>query len=159
MSKIGKMENNNKMKDVIAGSNMADDSVNLILKAIDDMQEKIKGEVDDKLENYVPMPTFRDAEAEIKVVNRRAAHSEQVCKEIQTQADANAEKIENNRKRINKLAAELDQTNRRTNSQISSYKDLHESHRGDTPSRAKEGDGDGVSSEALERLEKKLQRV
>ena len=89
MSKLGKMENNNKMKDVIAGSNMADDSVNLILKAIDDMQEKIKGEVDDKLLNFVPLPTFKDAEAEIKVVNRRAAHSEQVCKDIQVQADAN----------------------------------------------------------------------
>ena len=76
IAKMNKMDNNNKMKDAIAGSQMADDSVNLILKAIDDMQTKITSDMDDKLQGYVPMPTFRDAEAETKVVNRRAAHNE-----------------------------------------------------------------------------------
>ena len=40
---------------------------------------------------------------------------------MQTTCEANAEKIENNRKRINKLAQEIDNVGRRTNSQISSY--------------------------------------
>ena len=41
------------MKSALADSSMADDSVDLILKAINDMQDKINSDFDEKLKNYV----------------------------------------------------------------------------------------------------------
>ena len=55
---------------------MGDNQVDAILKAINDMQDKINADIDEKLKNYVPMPLFLEAEAESKSVSRRVAHNE-----------------------------------------------------------------------------------
>ena len=82
---------------------MADGAVDTILQAINDMQDKINADMDEKLKNYVPMPLFEDAEAEAKAVSRRVAHNEGVMKELQATTEGNIEKIENNRKKISRL--------------------------------------------------------
>jgi len=47
--KLNKMENNNAMKDILGGSGMSNDSIDMILKAINDMQDKINNGIDEKL--------------------------------------------------------------------------------------------------------------
>jgi len=59
------MDNNNKMKDVLTGGAMGGDSVDLILKAIDDMQEKIGSDFDEKLKNFATLPSLKDLENEL----------------------------------------------------------------------------------------------
>ena len=46
----------------MSDSALADNSVDLILKAINDMQDKINADTDKKLENYVQKPEFQDLE-------------------------------------------------------------------------------------------------
>ena len=45
LDRLNKMDNNSKMRDVMSGGAMSDNSVDLILKAIDDMQSKIKSSI------------------------------------------------------------------------------------------------------------------
>lgn len=71
MNKLNKMENNNKMADALADSKLAEGSIDVILKALDEMQTKIAAETDDKLKNYVTQPTFADLDQEVKANNRR----------------------------------------------------------------------------------------
>ena len=46
------------MSAAFAGGQMADSAVDTILKAINDMQDKINADFDEKLKKYVPMPLF-----------------------------------------------------------------------------------------------------
>lgn len=59
---------------------MSDNSVDLILKAIDDMQAKITSDVDERLQNFVNKPTFADLEQEVKSNIRRVGHNEGLLK-------------------------------------------------------------------------------
>jgi len=70
------MDNNNKMRDVMSGGAMSDNSVDLILKAIDDMQSKIKSDFDDKLKNFVTVIDFREVADGLNATNRRVIHNE-----------------------------------------------------------------------------------
>ena len=96
------------MKDALAGGPMADGAVDTILQAINDMQDKINSDFDEKLRNYVPMPLFQDAENEAKAQGRRIAHNESQIKEYGQTMEANIEKIENNRKKLTKLQSDLE---------------------------------------------------
>ena len=87
---------------------MADNAIDTILKAINDMQDKINADVDDKLKNYVPMPIFQELECESKGVARRVNHNENSLKGVLETTEANSERIESNRKRLNKLAADIE---------------------------------------------------
>ena len=59
---------------------MADSAVDTILKAINDMQDKINADFDKKLKDYVPMPLFLEAEAEAKGVARKVKYNEDTLK-------------------------------------------------------------------------------
>ena len=96
------------MKEALAGGAMADGAVETILKAINDMQDKINADFDEKLKNYVPMPLFQEADTELKGVSRRVSHNENTLKQVNETTTSNAERIENNRKKINKLQGEID---------------------------------------------------
>lgn len=87
---------------------MADSAVDTILKAINDMQDKINSDFDEKLKKYVPMPLFLEAEAEAKGVARKVKYNEDTLKQLVETTEQNAERIEGNRKRIAKLAADLE---------------------------------------------------
>lgn len=153
------------MKEVLTGSGgdgMSDNSVDLILKAIDDMQTKINSEMEDKLQNFVTKPAFNDLEQEVKAITRRVGHNEGLVKNSIAETEKNGEMIESSRKKMARLQTEIDQLKRNTSSAMS----LHES-----PSRtaedttahasaatAAEG-GENVSSEGLDKLQKLLQRV
>ena len=70
------------MKDALTTGDMDGNSMDRILKAIDDMGARINAETDNKLTNYVPQePTFEDADAEIKSTARRVAFNEGKLKE------------------------------------------------------------------------------
>lgn len=104
LAKLNKMDNNNKVKDLLTGgAPMADTAVDTILQAIDDIQNKINSDFDAKLNNYVEKPIFEDSEIEAKVIARRVAYNESVLKDHGTTTEQNAEKIENNRKKTGRL--------------------------------------------------------
>ena len=108
MARLGQLENKNAMKDIIAEGDMDGNSMDRILKAIDDMGTRINADTDNKLTNYVETaPTFEDADAEIKSTARRVQFNEGKLKEQGTMIDENIEKEENNRKRIARLEADL----------------------------------------------------
>lgn len=108
LDRLSKLENNNAMKDALAGAPMADNAVETILQAINDMQDKITADFDEKLKKYVLLPVFQDTEAELKALTRRVGHNEGQLKEQNQTLDGHTEKIETNRKKIAKLQAELD---------------------------------------------------
>jgi len=106
--RLNKMENNNHMKDIIGGGAMSDDSVDMILKAINDMQEKIKGEMDEKLKNYVMQPQLIDLENDMKANSRKIGYNEGVLKDQGQLIERNAEMMDNNRKKLARLQADVD---------------------------------------------------
>ena len=76
LDRLGKLENSNNMASALADANLGDNSVDLILKAIEDMQNKINAETDKKLSNYVKKPDFSDLESLVQSSNRRLHHQE-----------------------------------------------------------------------------------
>jgi len=108
MDKMNKIENGNKMKDALAGAAMADGSVDMILKAIEDMQDKVNSDMDDKLKNYTQLPLHENLEADVKAIGRRVGYNENVMKELSQTTEGNAEKIENSRKKMQRMQSEID---------------------------------------------------
>ena len=47
--RLNKMDNNSAMKDILGSSALSSDSIDMILKAINDMQDKINSGLDEKL--------------------------------------------------------------------------------------------------------------
>ena len=70
LGRLGKIENRGSIADALAGSgeDMSDDKIDLILKAINDMQEKITDDFDKKLENFVQKPEFSDLDDLVKSI-------------------------------------------------------------------------------------------
>ena len=69
------------MKDIISEGDMDAGAMDRILKAIDDMQDKINARTDTKLNNYVPQPTFEEAENKLDSTGRRVGYNEGILKE------------------------------------------------------------------------------
>lgn len=144
------------MKDLLTGggAGMADSAVETILQAIADMQDKMNAEMDEKLKNYVPMPIYNDTVDEVKVSARRIAYNEGVLKELGLTTEGNAERIENNRKKLNKLQAEVDALK---NNRSSSGLGLAMAEEVSVASEL--GGGDGASAGDLGSLKKMIQRI
>ena len=117
LNRLNKMDNNSAMKDVMADSNMTSDSVDLILKAINDMQVKIMKEVDTKLVIFATTESLSDLEAEVKAINRRVTYNENTLKDKVQTIDQNSERIEANRKKLTRLQGDIDALRRNTASQ------------------------------------------
>lgn len=75
------MDNNSAMKDILGSSTLSSDSIDMILKAINDMQDKINSGLDEKLQNYVTWPKFNDLEHDLKSNARQVKYLEGVVKE------------------------------------------------------------------------------
>lgn len=143
------------MASALTDSSIGENSIELILKAINDMQDKIKADVDEKLTNYVQMPDFTDLQNELKTVSRRVGYNEGVMKELKDITDANSERIENNRKKLTRMQADIDALKGDRGSQMAMYEPVAE-----VPVSGSTKDGsDGASSEGLEKLQKLIQRV
>ncbi len=71
LARMSKAENQSSMAAALGDASMSDNSVDLILKAINDMQDKINKEVDEKLVDYVKVPTADEILADVKSMNRR----------------------------------------------------------------------------------------
>ena len=53
MERVSKLENSASIASALSGAEFGENQIELILKAINDMQDKINAEMDKKLENYV----------------------------------------------------------------------------------------------------------
>ena len=146
LDRLGKLENSNNMASALADANLGDNSVELILKAIEDMQTKINAETDKKLTNYVKKPDFSDLESLVQSSNRRLHHQEQVAKELQAVQENNYEMIDGNKKRIARLQSDLDALKGK-GSALTMVEDKPE------PIVIS---GDGASAEMVEKLQKMI---
>lgn len=155
LAAMSKMQNSNKMASALADSSISDNSIELILKAINDMQDKIKADFDEKLTNYVQMPDFSDIQNELKTVSRRVGYNEGVLKDMKDVTDANSERIENNRKKLTRLQADIDALKGQRGSQMALMEEPIEMP---VSNSTKDG-SDGASSDAIEKLQKLIQRV
>ncbi len=108
LARMSKSENQSSMAAALGDASMSDNSVDLILKAINDMQDKINKEVDEKLVNYVQVPTADEILADVKSMNRRVVNNEGELKNLKEQTEANIERAENNRKKLARLQTDVD---------------------------------------------------
>ena len=148
IARLGKMENSNSMAAALADATLTDNSVDLILKAINDMQDKINKDFDDKLGSYVKMPAFDDLSNELKAVNRRVGYNENVIKDMKDVVEQNTERAGNNRKKLTRLQADVDALRGMTQSQPSLIEEPVEI----APTNNNNSGSDGASSESIEKL-------
>ena len=76
-----------------------------------------------KLEAYVSINAMHDMQGEFKVVDRRVAHNETVLNDHSKLLDQHTEKLENSRKRIQRLDNQLINLQRNTSSALESVKE------------------------------------
>ncbi len=117
LARMSKSENQSSMAAALGDASMSDNSVDLILKAINDMQDKINKEVDEKLLNYVQVPTADEILADVKSMGRRVNNNEAELKNVKEQTEANTERAENNRKKGVRLQTDIDALKGMTSSQ------------------------------------------
>lgn len=82
LASMAKLENNNTMAGALADSNMDKGSIDAILAALNDMQDKINADMAKRLDNFVKKPEFLDLDGLVQSANRRIQHSEQVVKDV-----------------------------------------------------------------------------
>mmetsp|Transcript_31761 Transcript_31761/g.39513 ORF Transcript_31761/g.39513 Transcript_31761/m.39513 type:complete len:259 (-) Transcript_31761:226-1002(-) len=155
MGKMSKLENQNSMKAALADASLSDNSVDLILKAINDMQDKINAETEKKLGNFVRLPEFKDLEGIVQAVNRRIGHNEGLIKELQAKDEQFDGLIDANKKRIARLQTEVDalKYGQRLGSAMSA------SVAEEPIVLSSKEEGGAVSGEGLEKLQRLIQRV
>lgn len=130
---------------------MTENGVDLILKAINDMQDNINTETDKKLEKFVSHVQLKDLEDLIAAINRKVGHNEGLLKDLGTKHDHAEGMIEGNRKRIARLVAELDAMKKGTSLPPMAVAEIADT--------AVISSDDMVDSEALDKLQKMIQRV
>ena len=82
------------------------------------MQDKIDNQTTVKLEAYVSMNVYNDMQGDFKVHERRLTKVEDDLKATDHKCQENEEKIENSRKRIQRLVSDLAVLKRSTDSQL-----------------------------------------
>ena len=143
-------------------SSLTDNSVDLILKAINDMQDKINADTDKKLEKFVQKPEFQDLENLVASMQRRVAHNEKILQQQGERDEEHTALIEANRKRILRLQADIDALRHgtRTGSAMSQAETVEKNEPIVLSSRGGDGDGGaGIDQEAIDKLQKMIQRV
>ena len=157
------MENANALKSAMTDSALGDNSVDLILKAINDMQDKINADTDKKLENFVQKPEFQDLENLVASMQRRVAHNEKILQQQGERDEEHTALIEANRKRILRLQADIDSLRHgnRTGSAMSNAATEEKVEPIVLSSRGGDGgnDGAGIDQEAIDKLQRMIQRV
>lgn len=96
------------MKDAMASASLSDNAVDLILKEIADLQDKMDANTDRKLENYVPMPKFNELEATVQSNGRRVTLNEQQLKDTDDKCERSLALSDNLRKQMQRLQSEVD---------------------------------------------------
>jgi len=151
LDRLGKMENNNSMREAMASASLTDNAVDLILDKINEMQGKILSDIESKLSNYVTLPEFRELETKVDSNIRRTQHNETLLKNLTVIVEQNVEKIEALRKKLQKLNSESAMRDHNTSSMAQLTPVVEE-----PPIVVGEA---GASQEAIEKLQKMIQRV
>lgn len=120
MSRLAKLENGNAMREALSGD-MDGNSLDTILKALDAMQDKIIADTDDKLLNFVPKPAFSDLEGETKGLKTKVAANEGYLKKLGDEMQDTTDKLDNHRKRLQRMQGEIDQIKQQSKSQLSMH--------------------------------------
>ena len=78
IDRLNKVENTGKVKKVLESSGLDQESINTILEALNDMQDRITQQTNEKLETTVKEESMADLKNEVEVLNRRITFSEGV---------------------------------------------------------------------------------
>ena len=116
--RVNKMDNTSGLRKVLENTELSDESINLILAAIDDVQDKVNNQTQVKLEAYVSLNVYNEMQGDFKVLDRRLNQNETEIKETQGRVNENDEKIENSRKRIQRLVSDMALLKRNTSSAL-----------------------------------------
>ena len=122
IERVNKIDNTNTVRKVLEGTELSDSSIDLILTTLNEMQDKINNQVNIKLEAYVSITAMNNMSGEQKVVDRRVAHNEATLADQIKMIEQHTEKLENSRKRIQRLDNQLINLQRNTNSALESVK-------------------------------------
>ena len=74
--RVNKFDNNKDVRTVLEGTELTEQSIDIIMNAITELQDKMDNQVNVKLEAYVNMTVFNNMEGENKVLDRRLTKNE-----------------------------------------------------------------------------------
>ena len=69
--RINRFDNTNTVRKVLEGTELSDESIELILNTLNEMQIKLDKQVNTKLESYVSNNDMNDLQGEFKVLDRK----------------------------------------------------------------------------------------
>lgn len=116
--RLNKTESKEQVRGVLESSGMDSGQINLVLKTLDELQDKMKVDYSSRLEDFVPVTTFKALEIEVKVLNKRLTTNEKVVEETTQLGHDNSERLENSRKKIQRLVGEFEALKRKTGSSL-----------------------------------------
>ena len=99
MDKVNKQENTARVRKVLENTELSDESIELILNSINELQERMTDQFNTKLESFVSMDTYEADKGEQKVIERKLATAEENIEKALKSCRENAEMADNNRKR------------------------------------------------------------
>lgn len=111
------------VRGALENSGMDSGQVDLVLQALNTMQDRLKDDFTKKLEDFVSHTTFRELETEMKVLNQRLTTNDKMVEETALVGLENSERLENNRKRLQRLIGEFEALKRKTASSMAMQKE------------------------------------
>lgn len=108
IDRLNKVENTGKVKNVMKAAGLDDGIVDTILEAINEMQDRVTGQTNEKLEALAKIDQVKDLNNEVEVLNRRITFSEGIIQQNEKDKRENNEKFEINRVRIQKIHNEIE---------------------------------------------------
>lgn len=108
MERVNKLENSGKVRVAMQKAGMDDGMINTILETINDMQDRVVAQTNDKLEQYSRVETTTDIKNELEVLSRRITFSEGAIQDSNKFQREINEKAEINKGRIQKILNEIE---------------------------------------------------
>ena len=100
IDRVNKMDNTSRVRKVLENTELSDESIELILGSINEVQDRLQEQFKTRLEQYVTAKDFKDVQNEQSNLKTRMSANETTCKTLAKDNQENAAMIENSRKRI-----------------------------------------------------------
>jgi len=107
VDRVNKIENTGKIKGALAAAGLDANSIAVILEAVNEMQDRVTSQTNDKLESHAKLESVTDLKNESEVLARRITFSEGVIQKNEQIKREYNEKFETNRVRIQKIFNEI----------------------------------------------------
>ena len=121
IDRVNKMDNTSRVRKVLENTELSDESIELILGSINEVQDRLQEQFKTRLEQYVTGKDFKDVQNEQNNLKTRMSANETTCKTLAKDNQENAAMIENSRKRIQRLISDFELMKRKTNSALETY--------------------------------------